>query len=144
MPDDADVKCIWDGEARSSVSHVWLSNGGNVILCDVRDAVYSADNLPHGTTKEDGEIYWKSPSSAMEVPAKSNESSGGTMKAREEAARFVEVQFTFRGDGATKREKGSQHHYGKQEIRDLLDFIYGGTPATKADELSAVGWIKWS
>lgn len=70
MPDDANVKYIWDGEARSSVSHVWLSNGGDVILCDVRDGVYDAENLPLGVTKDDGALYWESPNFPMEMPIK--------------------------------------------------------------------------
>ena len=51
---------------------------------------------------------------------------GDEMKQREEAARFVERQLF--GDADTKRDKNRRHHYGVQELRDLMDFIYGGEP----------------
>lgn len=52
------------------------------------------------------------------------------MKTREEAARFVEAQFDWTSDYECKLEKGGCHHYGKQEVRELMDFIYGGEPAS--------------
>lgn len=48
------------------------------------------------------------------------------LKTREEVARFVEKQM-----GALhvcKFPKGSFCHYGYQELRELLDFIYGDSP----------------
>lgn len=44
------------------------------------------------------------------------------MKTREEVARFIESQFDAFGDG-TNRHKNKKWHYGKQEARNLLDFI---------------------
>jgi hypothetical protein len=35
-------------------------------------------------------------------------------------------------EGQCKREKGGKHHYGMQELRELLDFIYEAEPATEA------------
>lgn len=48
------------------------------------------------------------------------------MKTREESARFIEAQLKY--DWVPKLEKGIQFHYGKQELRELMDFIYGGPP----------------
>ncbi len=60
------------------------------------------------------------------------------MKTRAEAAALARRQLQDSPDtsggyykGKTLidgREKGNQHHYGKQELRELLDFIYGGPP----------------
>ena len=49
------------------------------------------------------------------------------MKPREEVARFIEKQMH---DAYYKcsRSKPNTHHYGLQELRELMDFIYGGTP----------------
>lgn len=44
------------------------------------------------------------------------------MKTREEAARFIEKQLGTRH--ICKFNKGSQCHYGLQELRELMDFIY--------------------
>jgi hypothetical protein len=56
------------------------------------------------------------------------------MRTREEVARFIEAQFDAFGDG-TIRPKNRKWHYGKQEVRDLFDFIYDGAPTTKSDEV---------
>ena len=48
------------------------------------------------------------------------------MKTLEEAARFIEAQ--LKHDWVSKLEKGHQFHYGKQELRELMDFIYEGPP----------------
>ena len=48
------------------------------------------------------------------------------MKNREEVARFVESQ--LESEVPKTREKKGKHHYGFQELRELMDFIYGGEP----------------
>lgn len=55
------------------------------------------------------------------------------MMTREEAARFAERQFADAYD--CPLEKGRQWHYGKQDVRALLDFIYGGPPENEAQQL---------
>jgi hypothetical protein len=50
---------------------------------------------------------------------------------REEAARFIEQQMN--GGRDEPREKWSRHHYGYQEARTLLDFIYGGLPSKEEE-----------
>jgi hypothetical protein len=58
------------------------------------------------------------------------------MKTREETARFVEQQFEVYGRNyECPLEKGGQWHYGKQDVRALLDFIYGGPPDGKEQEV---------
>ena len=47
-------------------------------------------------------------------------------KLRHEAARFAERMMEC--DYVSTREKGNKVHFGKQEVRELLDFIYGGPP----------------
>lgn len=53
------------------------------------------------------------------------------MKTREEAARFVE---NIMRCGAHKGEYG-KFHFGRCEIRELLDFIYDGPPKNKDEEV---------
>jgi hypothetical protein len=50
---------------------------------------------------------------------------------REKVVKFIVDQL------ANKKDKpvGGTHHYGKQELRDLLDFIYGGEPLWEGEEL---------
>lgn len=57
------------------------------------------------------------------------------MKTRAEAARFAESQFIF-GGAQPRPEKGGFHHYGKQDVRQLLDYIYGRPPKNDAERLS--------
>ena len=52
------------------------------------------------------------------------------MKTREEVARFIEHQFNAYSPYVCKLQKMSHYHYGKQDLRDLLDFIYEGFPAS--------------
>lgn len=61
-----------------------------------------------------------------------------TMKTRKEVAALVRRQLREGPDTSENyrqgktlldgRPKGSQLHYGRQELRELLDFIYGGPP----------------
>jgi hypothetical protein len=63
------------------------------------------------------------------------------MKTRAEVVKIIYTQFSKDpddGSGFGKtilsgRAKGDQFHYGRQDLRDLLDFIYGGPP-TNDDE----------
>ena len=55
------------------------------------------------------------------------------MQQRHIAARFVELQFTSMYQCG--RPKGEKFHYGAQEARELLDFIYGGPPTTDRDKI---------
>jgi hypothetical protein len=54
------------------------------------------------------------------------------VKSREEVARFIECQME------TAHEQTDKHrrtHYGYQDARRLLDFIYDGEPTTDAERL---------
>ena len=53
------------------------------------------------------------------------------MKTREEIAKFMEGQMSGAIDCPTKK---STHHYGKCELRQLMDFIFDGPPTCKAEE----------
>ena len=70
------------------------------------------------------------------------------MKTREEVARFVERQLD---DDEPHQPKGSaqmvkfgteRHHYGAQELRALMDFIYGGEPSD-AERINLKSPTKW-
>jgi len=57
------------------------------------------------------------------------------MKTREEAARFFENQM----DASYKSDLDSKHgawHYGLQEMKNLLDYLYEGTPANKDEKIN--------
>ena len=60
------------------------------------------------------------------------------MKTREEMARFVEHQFDMFGKYECQLPKGGCHHYGKQEVRELMDFIYGGEPQTDEQKINGM------
>lgn len=47
-------------------------------------------------------------------------------KTRFEVARFIEKQMDWKNNKLI--EKGGRHHYGWMELRELMDFIYGGEP----------------
>lgn len=57
------------------------------------------------------------------------------MKTREEVARFVEYQFDPYSTYECKLNKGGCHHYGKQDVRELLDFIFEGMPTTEVEKV---------
>jgi hypothetical protein len=45
------------------------------------------------------------------------------VKPRNEAVRLILEQL-----GRYEKKVGQQHHYGRQELRELMDFIYEGEP----------------
>jgi len=64
MPQHVDVACIWDGEPRSSIDHVWLApdteEGPQVMLASFGDVVYNYRCRPVG--HQDKEMpYWHAP-----------------------------------------------------------------------------------
>ncbi len=60
-------------------------------------------------------------------------------KTRAEAVALIHEQLRHPYDGSQKtkggRVKGQQCHYGVQELRDLMDEIYGGRPEDKNEEI---------
>lgn len=48
------------------------------------------------------------------------------MKNREDVASFIESQMNMTRE--CSRDKGSAHHYGWQNLRELMDFIYESEP----------------
>ena len=54
----------------------------------------------------------------------------GKIADRESAARFSEFLLKHGSGGV------SQWHFGRCELRELLDFIYGGEPASKKERLN--------
>lgn len=60
------------------------------------------------------------------------------MRTREEAVKFVTKQFD--DVNPTERNKGGQVHYGLQELRDLMDFLYEQEPQSEAEQLNAKTW----
>ena len=55
------------------------------------------------------------------------------MTPREEVARFIEKQ--MEGHYVCSREKNYAQYYGLQELRELMDFIYGAEP-TEAEKIN--------
>ena len=53
------------------------------------------------------------------------------MKTREEIAKFLECQF----DGTIPSPPKPAWHYGKCELRQLMDFIFDGPPKCEAEEV---------
>lgn len=46
LPDDANVKALWDGEVRSQVRHVWITRDGDIVLADQNQDVFHAADYP--------------------------------------------------------------------------------------------------
>jgi len=46
MPQDAEVRYLYDGAARGFPDRVWLSNRGEVVLAEHDDPVYYQEDLP--------------------------------------------------------------------------------------------------
>lgn len=57
--------------------------------------------------------------------------------AREDVARFIEAQFS----GEAPKIPESLSHYGLCELRQLMDYIYGGPPRFKEEELRSIADI---
>lgn len=55
-------------------------------------------------------------------------------KGRKEVVDFIEKQLDW--DYENIREKGIHGKYGLQELRELLDFIYGEEPVHESEQLS--------
>ena len=55
---------------------------------------------------------------------------------RKYAARFVEQQLDWKTDASDNIPVA---HYGAQELRELLDYIYGGEPKTAAEKINIEG-----
>lgn len=66
LPGDANVRYIWDGEARGSVEFVYLAKGGEAILNDFGEIVYSDESRPMDAPDEKQNSYWYSPSKPTE------------------------------------------------------------------------------
>ena len=61
------------------------------------------------------------------------------MKTRAETVAFVMSQLASRYE--CSRNKGTRnyqrHHYGVQELRELMDFVYEGQPASDAELIAS-------
>ncbi len=61
------------------------------------------------------------------------------MISRKELVKFVNRQL-FGPNYDTLYNKFGKHHYGIQELKDLLDLIYKGVPENKEEELHTDCW----
>lgn len=57
------------------------------------------------------------------------------MRSRAEAVALIERQL----EGEHSRDKPNTHHYGVQELRELMDFIYEGEPKTAGEVIVGDG-----
>jgi hypothetical protein len=60
LPDDAEVKGIYDGADRLHIEYVWLARSGEVMLADQDAPVYSFSNLP--CEVQGDSVNWTTPS----------------------------------------------------------------------------------
>ena len=61
------------------------------------------------------------------------------MRTRKEVVELIGRQMDR---GPARREKPTCWHYGIVELRELLDFIYGGPPENEDEELRRASWRK--
>jgi hypothetical protein len=64
------------------------------------------------------------------------------MKARAEAVSLIKSQFDDWNSPSrpSALKKGCLFHYGKQELRELLDFIYEGEPQSEDEKIGPWGF----
>ena len=55
------------------------------------------------------------------------------MKTRSEVVQFIQNQMLESETQCTRDKSG--WHYGRQELRELLDFIYEGEPLNESEQL---------
>ena len=58
LPQDAEVRAVYDGAAGIEVDAVWLSREGSVLLADVGDVIYYEEDRPTGAPTENEDRYW--------------------------------------------------------------------------------------
>jgi len=58
MPPDAEVTHLWDGAARTTIEHVWLSNNGYVVTADFNEVCYMKADQPKSSQSQ---RYWMTP-----------------------------------------------------------------------------------
>lgn len=61
-------------------------------------------------------------------------------KTREEAVRHLNR--ILDGDPKVFTKKGNCHHWGTQELRCFLDYLYDGPPKSKSEELDSPHTLK--
>jgi hypothetical protein len=61
------------------------------------------------------------------------------MRYRKEAVKYAE-KLMNEGSAAKNSIPNGPHHFGKLEVRALLDFIYEGPPISAAEEFNAGKW----
>ena len=55
------------------------------------------------------------------------------MKSRKDVAKFISNQ--FESDVYEDLEKGNRFHYGRQELKQLMDYIYNSEPNNEDEKL---------
>lgn len=61
LPQDAEVKHVWDGCARTDIHHVYLTKGGFVATADNDEVVYHDAYRPVDAPDEAAQRYWYTP-----------------------------------------------------------------------------------
>lgn len=59
MPQDSEVRMIWDGASRSEVDYVWRAQSGAVILCECEDMVYYDNDRPESAPSAKENPFWR-------------------------------------------------------------------------------------
>lgn len=62
FPQDLDVSILYDGEVRLDVRHAYESKGGDIVLADTSEVVYSDASRPVDAPSAKDERYWCTPS----------------------------------------------------------------------------------
>jgi hypothetical protein len=61
MPQDAEVRHLWDGELRTAIEHVWLARSGVVVTADHDEVCYSNEARPESAPDSNTAQCWHSP-----------------------------------------------------------------------------------
>ena len=58
LPEDAIVYHLWDGELRTEINVVYLSNSGKAVTADNEEVCYSTESRPTDAPTAEEQKYW--------------------------------------------------------------------------------------
>ena len=59
MPQDAEVRYLWDGSSRSDAEMAWLARGGFVVIAERGMVCYGDEDRPTDAALSKDDQYWQ-------------------------------------------------------------------------------------
>jgi len=61
LPQDAEVKHLWDGSAYTTIEFIWISKGGYVVTADYSEVCYHDEDRPIDAPLKSDYRHWSTP-----------------------------------------------------------------------------------